>query len=325
MRLRRSGDGFTATGWGRPTRNGPPAAQDAEGPFTRLWLRRWNHRSQILVVPDFGHRKRDPFGAGPALAPTPTSRPWFDVAPPAPGGLAANGPPRLGQQPVIAPAVDGLRLGIEAVANLYQPNRLMLSVGVRHGTPRPRRGRGATGKQAHDAKPTLRPRRDDGELTRSQRHPCGLPCSPWPASLPPVPWPRPWASSIRNACSPRWSGQGPRAQRTVVTGGGDVVVVLIEVALSAAVLSTGAAVAAVGSVGPLVAATALGVEGLPAQEFAACQADQEHQGPDGRCLVDGHAVVGRPHGGAHGSPSPRQSPAVTPEPRGTSLHEGPER
>jgi hypothetical protein len=143
--------------------------------------------SQNLVVPDLVHRKRDPFGAGPALAPTPTSRPRFDVAPPAPGGLAANGPPRLGQQPVLAPAVNSVRLGIEALANLYQPNRLMLSVRVRHGTPRPRRGGGATGKQAHDAKLTLRPRRDDGELTRSQRHPCGLPCSPWPASLPPVP------------------------------------------------------------------------------------------------------------------------------------------
>jgi hypothetical protein len=148
-------------------------------------LRRWNHRSQNLVVPDFGHRKRDPLVLDRLLAPTPTSRPRFDVAPPAPGGLAANGPPRLGQQAVLAPAVNGVRLRIESLADLCQPNRLMLSVGVRHGTPRPRLGRGATGNQAHDAKLTLRPQRDDRGLTRSRCHPCGSPCLPWPGSLPP--------------------------------------------------------------------------------------------------------------------------------------------
>jgi hypothetical protein len=49
-----------------------------------------------------------------------------------------------------------------------------------------------------------------------------------------------------------------------------------------------------------------------AEEFAARQPDQEHQGPDNHRLVDGHSVTGRPHGTVHGCRSPRHSPGETP-------------
>lgn len=98
-----------------------------------------------------------------SLAPTPTSRPRLDVAPPAPGRLSANGPARFGQQPVLTPAVDGVWSGIESLPNLCQPNRLMLGVQVRHRTPRPRCGRRAIqDRRAHNPKLTRRhPRRVD--------------------------------------------------------------------------------------------------------------------------------------------------------------------
>ena len=64
-----------------------------------------------------------------------------------------------------------------------------------------------------------------------------------------------------------------------------------------------------------------GIECLLAEEFAACQPDQEHQGPDSRRLVDGYAVTGRPHGTAHGCRSPHHSPAETPRSEAPHVHE----
>jgi hypothetical protein len=80
---------------------------------------------------------------------------------------------------------------------------------------------------------------------------------PWrPCSFPPVPWPRPLPTSVSDSCLAAWFRQELGSQSTVVVVcGGDVVVV--DVGRGTAGLTTGADVAAVGSVGPLVAATAV--------------------------------------------------------------------
>jgi hypothetical protein len=73
--------------------------------------------------------------------PTPPPCPGFDVAPPAPGGLSADGPATFGQQPAVPPVVDRVSLDTESFADLDRSNRLMLRVLVRHGAPGPAPGR----------------------------------------------------------------------------------------------------------------------------------------------------------------------------------------
>jgi hypothetical protein len=74
--------------------------------------------------------------------PTPPPCPGFDVAPPAPGGLSADGPARFGQQPAVPPVVDRVSLDTESFADLDKSNRRMFRVLVRHG----RRGQLRVGK-----------------------------------------------------------------------------------------------------------------------------------------------------------------------------------
>jgi hypothetical protein len=53
--------------------------------------------------------------------PTPPPRPRLDVAPPAPGRLPADGPARVGQQPMVAPEIERVPFGTESLAISTSP------------------------------------------------------------------------------------------------------------------------------------------------------------------------------------------------------------
>jgi hypothetical protein len=94
---------------------------------------RWHRRAGGTIDRLDAHRK--PLGV--RSDPTPPPRPRFDVAPPAPGRLPADGPARFGQQPAVPPVFDPVSLNTESLADLDKSNRLMLRVLVRHGAPAP--------------------------------------------------------------------------------------------------------------------------------------------------------------------------------------------